>query len=996
MRTALTYPYSTRFECAFSHDGVTLAIVFILLAFTLLTLYVLYSVVWRFVGFGNPIGYYWTTLFTHPFKAELSIHPDRTRPAFNDLVLREPHLAANHSHPVQAALRSSVTHAICALAADIGFKPYFVQRSKSDNRSGFDGCETVVWSKDAHRSPVAFAPERHHLIAFVDTSDYVDLNLVLSYGQPTVLYTVVPSSAARTTAEYCYTFDENNVLIYDVKGGAHYEQTIWDTGRDMVVAIGYSTSGLVLHKTVFNIDRKFADVDHQLILFSPAAHYAFPLFDLNPWLNCPLEKLRPVENGWIRLRVLGGEDEALVISTARAGSYCSATVAAHVDDALADTANLSKNELQASTTGTITKLTPPECAVLTNYHREMNSGAFATVYAVDESVVRYQHALTYDENAETLLVPFMQPIGPECFLPQDTLGNRKVAVGARVQAFASSVTELKYNVEMALREAGEHIVNVIGRHTLFPVSEDEGRENQSRPTQLRIIDLGALVADFSEEEIRAFEKAEPAQKVAAPRIISPDEPAHKLLWSRFMIPLHRAMVKAFGVDGEGWYAPGMTPVSIATRIAQIAQTSGGKITLADGNKWDSTICPVERAWEGSVCYGVFHPSTHLELEKGLKHSHVCPVSFKGLTYEQLCGRGSGFADTTVGNTMFNMAKDYVAARTEVLPSGNVRDAVAARSVLGIYMGDDSLSRFIGTEHLVSIGTALGLVLEVEQVVAPNSGVNFVSRYFGKFLWTGDPSSTCDLPRIASKLHVANRSVLSPAVKLQQRMVGLYLSDKNTPLIGPYASVVMRVLGAPSVIDHELAGFYAYVEASSQFPNENVDGWMESFWTERCPHLMLDLVQGYVASCMQSRENLFTPPLFFRPLPVKTVPGMVTDAVASVSGVPFPMGVKVQLSDDERASLRDAVDAAAKAGSLVVDSKVAEQAIASVTAQKTEAVTTGACRDCKVDFAAADLPFFQKEKLLAKQPFRCRVCAESAHAGYKKLQAKKALGQKTKA
>jgi hypothetical protein len=961
LQASLTYPFPTRFVCVFSHDVVTYAVLLCAFAAGSVAIIAAVFTVRAFIGFGNPIGYYWSTLLTHPFKAPLSVHPDRLRPAFNDLTLRAPKPVVNHSHPVQAALRSSVTNAICSLAATVGFVPYIVQRSKSDNRNGLEGCETVVWNKDAHRSAVAFAPQSRHLIALVDTSDYVDMNQVLSYGQPTVLYTVIPSKAASITTEYSYTFNEDSELVYDVKGGAHYVQELWDTGRDMVTATRRVKSGLYLEKTIFNIDRKRVDADHQIILFSPTARYLFPLLDLNPWLNGPLRKLRPVENGWTRLRILGGEDEPLVISTARVNSYCAATVPADVDDALADTANLSKNELQASTTATITKLPPVECAVLTNYHRTMNAGAFETVYSVDESVVRYQHVTTYDQNADTLLEPFMGPVGPDCYLPQQTLGNRKVAVAARVQAFASSITELKFAVEMALREAGEHIITTIGRHTLFPVTEDEVRECQPRPTQQRIIDQGGLVAGLPSEDepIRAFEKAEPAQKVAAPRIISPDEPAHKLLWSRFMIPLHRAFVQHFGVDGEGWYAPGMTPHSIATRIAKVCES--GRVTLADGNKWDSTICPVERAWEGGICYGVFHPTTHIELEKGLKYSHCCPVIFGNVAYEQLCGRGSGFADTTIGNTAFNMAKDYVAARTERMPSGNYRDPEMARSVLGIYMGDDSLSKYIGTEHLIETGRELGLVLEVEQCKAPEPGVNFISRFYGPYVWNGDLSSTCDVPRICSKLHVGNRGVESPSVKLQQRMIGLYLSDKNTPVVGPYASVVMELLGAPKVINKDLAGFFSELTSDVQFPNENVLGWMDAFWSARCPEIMLDLVQGFIGDCLVDPERMFTPPRFFRQKQVVCPPEMVTDAVAVVAGAPFPTVARVHLSDEERAELRESVNDAAKIGSLVVDTTL----------------PSGPCRDCKKVFFANLLTNNQRMKMLAGEPFRCNACAAKA-------------------
>jgi len=258
----------------------------------MLVAYVLYSLAWRFLGFGNPIGFYWSTLFTHPFKVPVSMFSERTRTAFNNTTLRAPRLMDNHSHPGQAALRSSAVLALRTLAFSVGMKPYFVQRSKSDNRSGLEGCETVVWAKDAHRKPVAFAPGPKHLIMLVDTSDHVQgMDLILAEGQPTAVFTVVPSRAARMCKEYCYTFNEDNELVYEVKGGAGYRQEVWDLGGDMVTAIGYSATGLYRYKTVFNIDRKYVDDDHQIVLFSPSERYAFPLFDMNPWINRPLKRL---------------------------------------------------------------------------------------------------------------------------------------------------------------------------------------------------------------------------------------------------------------------------------------------------------------------------------------------------------------------------------------------------------------------------------------------------------------------------------------------------------------------------------------------------------------------------------------------------------------------------------------------------------------------------------------------------------------------------------
>jgi len=152
LKATLMPPYPTRFVCVFTHDFVTYGVMATTLFMCMLVAYVLYSLAWRFLGFGNPIGFYWSTLFTHPFKVPVSMFSERTRTAFNNTTLRAPRLMDNHSHPGQAALRSSAVLALRTLAFSVGMKPYFVQRSKSDNRSGLEGCETVVWAKDAHRN----------------------------------------------------------------------------------------------------------------------------------------------------------------------------------------------------------------------------------------------------------------------------------------------------------------------------------------------------------------------------------------------------------------------------------------------------------------------------------------------------------------------------------------------------------------------------------------------------------------------------------------------------------------------------------------------------------------------------------------------------------------------------------------------------------------------------------------------------------------------------
>jgi hypothetical protein len=380
-----------------------------------------------------------------------------------------------------------------------------------------------------------------------------------------------------------------------------------------------------------------------------------------------------------------------------------------------------------------------------------------------------------------------------------------------------------------------------------------------------------------------------------------------------------------------------------------------------------------------------------------------------------------------------MAKDYVAARTE--PScGGFRTPEEARRRLGIYMGDDSLSKFIATDHLVATGATLGLKLEVEQKKYGEPGVNFISRFYGPFAWNGDASSTCDVPRICSKIHVAPRlpgSGVTAVEKLVQRMYGLSLSDANTPLIGKYATAVMAVYGKPDGppspqpdergplrLIPALSGWFAHHARDHQFPNDNVSGWMEAFWQERSPDIMLDLVQDHIDACLLDPSLFLCPPLFFRPVEILTREDMVTDVLSNVAGKAFPMAVDVKLTPEERADFREAVNDAGKAGELKVESALvpvgtchicAKQYLSPLLSESQRKLldvglpircraclpTSGQCQDCKKTVSVGDIGFKQRERLESAKPFRCRGCALIAKEKYDAKGKSEATGPRRK-
>lgn len=88
------------------------------------------------------------------------------------------------------------------------------------------------------------------------------------------------------------------------------------------------------------------------------------------------------------------------------------------------------------------------------------------------------------------------------------------------------------------------------------------------------------------------------------------------------------------------------------------------------------------------------------------------------------------------------------------------------------------------------------------------------------MWYGENASTCDIPRILGKLHVTpNLTRFTPLDKLQQKLAGLWLTDRHTPIIANILNAALRVgLDLNVAPVPELASYWHQYEEHVNWPN----------------------------------------------------------------------------------------------------------------------------------------------------------------------------------
>jgi hypothetical protein len=744
-----------------------------------------------------------------------------------------PFKQPGHSHPASANLRSTASLVACRFATVTGTNAYFYQRSRADERNGRAGSRTHYWSRDLEVGSQEFNPPANPLIVMIDVEYYIDMPYFLAHNfHPVLVYTLQPEQAAREGKDYRFTFNTDQTVTYTVSGGESFTHMVWNYTTDSLTATAYFL-GLPYRQNTYMVEHKKMGPDRQMVLLAPLTSHDWK----TAWLYAitlqykPLNRLLPCFDGFARLDVVS--PDGCMRSTARCGDYACATIPVATDNAIASVARTNTMALTMPQVWSfISSSDDKECTkepatVLTEFHRKLAGDKPPVMFAPQQGITRYQfEPKSFDPEAHSPMSSFMQPLMLGTYVPDRTPANDRVGVNQRLTSIKSSVEMTPFLVHTM----DEFVEQFLPRaHFMHPTDDEELYARQARPPQRHILETAAPMP-FGQRILKVFAKAEPYPEPKPERLISTINGVDKASYSKYIYPFSDYL------KSMPWYAFGHTPREIAERVAQLC-THASLIVLTDLSKFDGRLSKVLRVLEQIVLLRAYHPQHHQEiLDLHRSQFNLPAVTSFGVRYQSGTARASGSPETAAFNSLANAFMAFLCLRRT-----RVRGAFLAPSeawaALGLYGGDDGLTPDVDMDVYTTSCQMVGQQLTAATIVRGSPGIKFLAREFSPQVWFGSPQSMCDLPRQIPKFHTTTLmpESITPTQKLIEKGRAFYLTDKNTPIMGPLTCRIILLAHLPNVEMPTLPGkpiWFSDVPTIDQYPNEP-GPWMN----ERCQQLL---------------------------------------------------------------------------------------------------------------------------------------------------------------
>lgn len=795
---------------------------------------------------------------------------DVVRDAFSSTCVPEPSPVLGHTHPDAAAYRSSATMFARNLAASIGARLYSVQMSKADQRRGIKGSRSWHWAKDTNVSPGSDNPNPSDVLYICDTDYYMRMDRLLrNHFKPVVLYTAVPDTAASTVDNTSISFNEKGELVTLVSGGGKYVHRLWDYGHDSLLITKYFL-GIPYEYKTYAVERKQVTTNRQVILIAPLKRFSgmsalFASFILN---GPPLTRFNPIQiapDGQKFVRLTVKTINSLLVSTGRPDSMLCATIDSSLDQAIATVARLGTTNLMLPTVASwLGKESRESAALLTEYHRACTSWKGPTTFPLEKSVRAY----SYDTRkvlveARPKLQAFMCPIVHGAFAPSVNKEAEERCVEGRITSLRKPEPRSHTFREQCVAEFAEL---VSAGMTLEPVCYETVDNKQTSATQKLSLRKAVVAGPMIKRVLKCFLKSEAYGDVKDPRNISTYNDLDKLSMATYALALSEHCKKF------PWYGPGKTPKEIAQRVVEICtQPVNGLpvefVNVSDFHRMDGTVSYTLRSVERAVVMRMFpnHRTVLNELLKRNVDNHgTLPL---GTTFNQGPSHGSGCSATSLFQTLRAAFTSYLAYRHQRDASGRGFSMENAFDSLGIHLGDDGLDANLQTDSHEWAARLVGLELEANTVARGAAGVNFLARYYSQQVWTGSPDSMCDIRRQLSKFHTTVRlpDNVKPEHKLVEKSMAYVASDGNTPVIGPLCKKVLLLSSFRPTTPLGVANWWSRFEASQQYPNANIGGWMDVEFSRQFEEFDHCIFDNWL-SCATTVEELLAPPLCAEPKP----------------------------------------------------------------------------------------------------------------------------------
>lgn len=797
-----------------------------------------------------------------------------------------------HTHGGVASLRASALAFAKTFASVLKREIYAYQASAAMQNAGIEGSHRFMSVKDLD-ADACFSTRKNAftLGLMVDVDQWLDVEEILATDfAPMLIATFVPSCAGKGVGEYVYSFLSDQKVDFKVAGGGHYTHPVWCYGHDTLV-VTKRVLGIPLVFAEYKVNRKYLGPDHELILLTPQVKWKFPWGLIAAVLDSGEKRLRylePVRGDDVLLEV--HRKEGLFYSIGKTGHFTSLELPAQKFSSAELRAGSIEGKLIAGTFTTQTGGDLDKAILLADFLKGRVTRKTARVYPLEKAVLEYQLKPTViEDSARAKVQAFMSPIiAGLATAPTECLSNEQACIEGRIEKVRSPVLPMTNAMNERINEFVEFLVPDAYSGMAAPCSMEEVRDHLSRSPQVQSF-LKGLVSNKAEEP-QCFMKAEPNSKFGDPRNITMYNPALKNNYAQFIYVLSEYIATTCP-----WYAFGRTPASIAQRVAEICNASAS-VTKTDFSRFDGHICNLLRAFEDRLLIRFFNAAYATEV-RGLHEAHfnVRVHGRFGTSFQLGYAQGSGAMDTAVFNSMRNGFIFYLALRTSENPATmtlftptEAWTHLVAKFIAG---GDDGLVGDISPAQITRAAKSLGQDIKAEPVARGEHGVSFLSRRYGPGVFLGDVNSCSEFLRLSGNFHTtaAVAGSYTPAQKLKEKAYSIFLSNPNTPVIGPFVTHVVHLIRKEDpkwVYEDVFRVWNSTLDQAAQYPNFR-DAWMEDYvagelggddfsWWEKEVRKLATL-----EACLS--------PLVLKEFEVKpTVPMIVNKELVVPEGCPVPI------------------------------------------------------------------------------------------------------------
>lgn len=729
-----------------------------------------------------------------------------------------------HPHAEEAAHRLYYQRAMENCIREAGKKPYHL--GAGNRESHLNGSRGMLMPLDFASPDFTDPMEEDHVLCLIDSDYYIDMNMLLRFGKPILIYTFCPTRPAGTHGNTSWNIQGGNI-VSTTRGAEPYRHPLWEYD-----GVGELVAHDQQHTIVHRVDSLDIGAQRRLILISPVARIApvaircdiraesiNPLvgealsccFDVVVWVLLGIACLSCFWNA-LPARVL--RRRKLEESTAWVDGELAHIVAPGDITSFTTTVN-ALNSIRLRAAGTSLRISEIQSLLP---QMEPSTLYVTTVAQVAPRI----HKLVGGASEDVVLTPVAKQVGPLPQAPTKPLtrclpipplahgaihlskgkNEERASILGRVEDMTNDVKPshdyVKWAAEFAALCAPE-----TGK--VRPLDQEEVEALQNRPTQRAKLEMVRNVYGFLRMVVNSFGKAEPATKAGPIRNVSTVPADFRVEYSRFTLPASKHLAAT-----TTWYAFSKTPAEFSRSLHATVST-WDDATENDYTRFDGTNGVIQAVVPRLIMARLYPASFKDQIYK-LTLEEVDPPAFttSGIAYSPGLGTLSGSPSTSFRNSVNNA---FVAYATYRRIGKSSEEAYAS---LGIYGGDDGLDNGSIAEELPKTSAELGLRSKTK-LIKNGDPVTFLGRVYPN-PWASDCSFS-DLTRHLPKLHVTTE--MDPAIHpndiLRRKATGFLATDPWTPLLSDWAKYILDNYPSRGTKSNEANWWAKAVKEEGPFP-----------------------------------------------------------------------------------------------------------------------------------------------------------------------------------